>query len=240
MDWQGIPFPLNGNIGLLIEKIPHLDVTTSSGFGWDTVVASVAGGIIASAIPAAIAWWSIRNNNRTLREDRQRQFEDFESSRKTQITIADESRKAQIIAANRLVWIKDLREASAEFISSAYNTLAQCQKVVALLNIFDNQHSQSQVAVDYPDSIMQAKHDAHDSFVRLVLHTTRIKMMLNPERMEHIKVMVLMDDLKKHAENMVKHRTNIDGDKANGSINNFIVDMQRLLKEEWEKAKKNS
>ena len=94
MAWQGIPFPLNGSIGLLIEKIPHLDVTTKSGFGWDTIAASVAGAIIASAIPAGIAWWSIRNNNRTMREDRERQFHDFEESRKTQITIADEGRKA--------------------------------------------------------------------------------------------------------------------------------------------------
>ena len=87
MAWQGIPFPLNGSLGLLIEKIPHLNVTTNSGFGWDTITASVAGAIIASAIPAAIAWWSIKNNNRTMREDRDKQFRDFEESRKTQITI---------------------------------------------------------------------------------------------------------------------------------------------------------
>ncbi|EGT0649629.1 hypothetical protein JAF95_002735 [Citrobacter braakii] len=240
MAWQGIPFPLNGSIGLLIEKIPHLDVTTKSGFGWDTIAASVAGAIIASAIPAGIAWWSIRNNNRTMREDRERQFHDFEESRKTQITIADEGRKAQIIAANRLVWIKDLREASAEFVASAYNNLSLCKKVVILLDEFDKHHLHLKTAIEYPSSVMQAKHDAHDSFVSLVLHTTRIKMMLNPDRLEHTKVMSTMDNLKQHAEEIVKKRIDIDGVKTNIYIGEFISDMQRLLKEEWEKAKRNS
>ncbi|MEZ7798517.1 hypothetical protein ABUS55_18365 [Citrobacter pasteurii] len=240
MAWQGIPFPLNGSLGLLIEKIPHLDVTTNSGFGWDTVAASVAGAIIASAIPAGIAWWSIKNNNRTLREDRDKQFRDFEESRKTQITIADEGRKAQIIAANRLVWIKDLREAAAEFVSSAFNNLSLCQKMVIFLEDFEKKHLNSEGDVEYPDSIMQVKRDAHESFVNLVLHITRIKMMLNPERNEHKKVMAIMDNLKGHAEFIVKNRVDIDGDKTNFYIKEFVIDMQKLLKEEWEKAKKNS
>lgn len=240
MAWQGIPFPLNGSIELLIEKIPHLDVTTNSGFGWDTIAASVAGAIIASAIPAGIAWWSIRNNNRTMREDREKQFQDFEESRNTQIKIAEEGRKAQIIAANRLVWIKDLREASAEFVSSVFNNLSQCQKLNVLLDEFDKKNTNSQGDENYPEPVMQAKNDAYASFVQLVLHTTRIKMMLNPERTEHIKIMKLMDDLKKHSEDMINTRSDIDGVKTNSLLNEFIIGMQRLLKEDWEKAKSNS
>lgn len=240
MAWRGIPFPLQGTLGLLIEKIPHLDITTNSGWGWDTIVASAIGAFIAAAIPALIAWWSIRNNNRTMREDREKQFQDFEESRNTQIKIAEEGRKAQIIAANRLVWIKDLREASAEFVSSVFNNLSQCQKLNVLLDEFDKINTNSQGDVNYPEPVMQAKNDAYASFVQLVLHTTRIKMMLNPERTEHINIMKLMDDLKKHSEDMINTRSDIDGVKTNSLLNEFIIGMQRLLKEDREKAKSNS
>lgn len=240
MAWQGIPFPLNGSLGLLIEKIPHLDVTTNSGFGWDTIAASVAGAIIASAIPAGIAWWSIKNNNRTLIEDRVKQFEEFERTRITNVKIADESRKAQVIAANRLVWIKDLREASAEFVASAFNNLSLCQKMIILLDDFDKNLSEEKNGQEYTPSVMQAKHEAHASFVQLVLHTTRIKMMLNPEREEHVKVISVMDNLKAHSERMILNRSDIDGKETNSLLNEFVFDMQRLLKEEWEKAKRNA
>ncbi|WP_394547346.1 hypothetical protein [Pantoea ananatis] len=69
-----------------------------SGFGWDTIAASIAGAIVAAAIPAFIAWWSIKNDNKTLREDRAEQLKDFEKGRTIQLNFAEESRKAQIIA----------------------------------------------------------------------------------------------------------------------------------------------
>ncbi|EFC9681663.1 hypothetical protein AT418_000098 [Escherichia coli] len=239
MAWQGIPFPLQGNLGLLIEKIPHLDITTNSGWGWDTIVASAIGAFIAAAIPALIAWWSIRNNNRTLQKDRSAQFRDFERSRDTQIRIADESRKAQIIASNRLVWIKDLREASAEFVSSAYDNLTLSQRVVMLFRAIETTSVSKSDKDELNASLGSVKKETHSSFVKLVLHATRIQMMLNPERPEHLKVISAMNNIKLHSENMIKTKSDMDGDAANTYLNEFVRDMQRLLKEEWEKAKNN-
>lgn len=239
MAWQGIPFPLQGTLGLLIEKIPHLDITTNSGWGWDTIVASAIGAFIAAAIPALIAWWSIRNNNRTLQKDRSAQFRDFERSRDTQIRIADESRKAQIIASNRLVWIKDLREASAEFVSSAYDNLTLSQRVVMLFRAIETPSVSKSDKDELNASLGSVKKETHSSFVKLVLHATRIQMMLNPERPEHLKVISAMNNIKLHSENMIKTKSDMDGDAANTYLNEFVRDMQRLLKEEWEKAKNN-
>lgn len=228
MAWQGIPFPLNGSLGLLIEKIPHLNVTTNSGFGWDTITASVAGAIIASAIPAAIAWWSIKNNNRTMREDRDKQFRDFEESRKTQITIAEEGRKAQVISANRLVWIKDLREASAEFVSTVYENTVLSQRLVY------------EIRAKIPaQQLSSTKNDLNESFIKLVLQSTRIRMMLNPSRTDHDKIVEIMSELKTHSENMIKTSTEMDSIKVNENLNKFVFEMQLLLKEDWEKAKRN-
>lgn len=228
MAWQGIPFPLNGSLGLLIEKIPQLNVTTNSGFGWDTITASVAGAIIASAIPAAIAWWSIKNNNRTMREDRDKQFKDFEESRKTQITIAEEGRKAQVISANRLVWIKDLREASAEFVSTVYENIVLSQRLVYEVH-----------AKTSGQQLTSTKNALNDSFIKLVLQSTRIRMMLNPSRKDHDKIVEIMSELKTHSEHMIKTSTEMDSVKVNENLNKFVLAMQLLLKEDWEKAKQN-
>ncbi|EOC4156483.1 hypothetical protein [Enterobacter cloacae complex sp. 280C5] len=240
MAWQGIPYPVAGNLGLLIEKIPHIDVTTDSGFGWDTIVASVAGAFIAAAIPALIAWWSIKNSNKTLREDRAVQLRDIEHGRDTQIKLAEESRKAQVIASNRLVWIKDLREASAEFVASAVTYLSISQKYVLEVKSSNHPAITQNEKADLLSSIAQTKIELHAAMIQLVLHSTRIQLMLNPERADHIRVINAMNQLKTHSEDMVKNIYDLDGEEANKYLNQFVSDMQRLLKEDWEKAKRNT
>lgn len=228
MAWQGVPFPYLGSLGLLIEKIPHLDVTTSSGFGWDTVVASVAGAIVASSIPAGIAWWSIKKNTETMLSDRAAQIEDYEKSREIQVKIAEQARIAQTVSSNRLVWIKDLREASAEFVSTVYENMILSQRVVYELR-YNNQ----------VNLISQNKIDLNESFQKFVLQMTRIRMMLNPGKVEHQRVVVIMNELKTYSEKMIKTLSEIDADKINAHLNDFIYEMQLLLKEDWEKVKKS-
>ncbi|WP_431022738.1 5-bromo-4-chloroindolyl phosphate hydrolase [Erwinia rhapontici] len=240
MAWQGIPYPLAGNMGLLIEKIPHIDVTTDSGFGWDTIAASVAGAFIAAAIPALIAWWSIKNSNKTLREDREVQLRDIEHSRDTQIKLAEESRKAQIIASNRLVWIKDLREASAEFVASAVNYLSISQKYVIEIKASDEPGISQKEKTELLSLLAQTKNESYAAMIQLVLHSTRIQLMLNPERSDHVRVINTMNKLKSHSEDMIKNISDLNGDESNKYLNQFVSDMQRLLKEDWEKAKRNT
>lgn len=228
MAWQGIPFPHSGSIGLLIDKIPNLNVTTDSGFGWDTVVASAIGAVIAAAIPAGIAWWSIKKNTETLLNDRAIQLDDYKKNRDTQIKIAEQARIAQIVSSNRLVWIKDLREASAEFVSTVYENVVLSQRFVYEMREQDN-----------AEAVSKVKNDLNESFIKLVLQATRIRMMLNPNRKDHDKIVEIMSALKTHSENMIKTSTEMDSKKVNNYLNDFVIAMQLLLKEDWEKAKNN-
>lgn len=64
-------------------------------------------------------------------------------------------------------------------------------------------------------------------------------MMLNPSRKDHDKIVEIMSELKTHSEDMIKTSTEMDSVKVNENLNKFVFEMQLLLKEDWEKAKKN-
>ena len=64
-------------------------------------------------------------------------------------------------------------------------------------------------------------------------------MMLNPSRKDHYKIVEIMSELKTHSENMIKTSTEMDSIKVNENLNKFVFEMQLLLKEDWEKAKRN-
>lgn len=64
-------------------------------------------------------------------------------------------------------------------------------------------------------------------------------MMLNPSRTDHDKIVEIMSELKTHSENMIKTSTEMDSIKVNENLNKFVFEMQLLLKEDWEKAKRN-
>ncbi|WP_200642075.1 hypothetical protein [Pantoea agglomerans] len=49
-----------------------------------------------------------------------------------------------------------------------------------------------------------------------------------------------MNKLKSHSEDMIKNISDLNGDESNKYLNQFVSDMQRLLKEDWEKAKRNT
>lgn len=64
-------------------------------------------------------------------------------------------------------------------------------------------------------------------------------MMLNPSRKDHDKIVEIMSELKTHSEHMIKTSTEMDSVKVNENLNKFVLAMQLLLKEDWEKAKQN-
>ncbi|WP_313123835.1 hypothetical protein [Pseudescherichia sp.] len=228
MAWRGIPFPVSDHFDLVLNKIPQLKVITENGFAWDSLAASALGAMIAAAIPAAIAWWSIKQNTKTLLEERAEQQQNLEKDRISQTEIAEKNRIAQIVSANRLVWIKDLREASAEFISASYENILLGQRFIAEYKINKNS-----------EKFSQAQNDLRHSLVRHILCMSRITMMLNPLREEHIKVIALMNSIKDHCDNTIISYSDIDKNKINSDINELVLIMQALLKEDWEKAKNN-
>lgn len=77
--------------------------------------------------------------------------------------------------------IKDLREASAEFVSSAYHNLSLSQKHVIVSKPMKSQGMSEQKIMEFELILNETRKESHASFVQLVLHMARIQMMLNPE-----------------------------------------------------------
>src|SRR5476651_277061 len=120
MIWQSLSFSaIDGSISNFnywgSSTIPQVSVFTHPDFAWDTLVTSITAAIIASAIPAFIAWWSIRKNISTLREDREKQLQGLDKDRDAQLTISNNNIRAQIISANRQMWINELRSIASEY-----------------------------------------------------------------------------------------------------------------------------
>lgn len=113
MTWPGIPFPLDGssttnNVLLTLSKLSEIKL--ESGFGWDNFSGTVLGAVVGAAIPAAIAFYTIRQNNKAGEEQRAQQALDLDNARKTQLKIAEKSFSAQVLSTNRQNWINDLRQ----------------------------------------------------------------------------------------------------------------------------------
>lgn len=232
MTWQGVPFAFNldsiNQTLLRVGQIPTVHVDT--GFGWDTLF----GSIVAGAIPAFIAWYTIKKNLAALEKDRADQQSTFDKDRDAQLNIAAKNLNAQVLSNNRQQWINALRKNIAEFVSLSASAIQH--KVTWHLHVkdFHFRDGTESHGRDFLNSFFKEKY-------QMVGLVTEIQLMLNPNE-EDSKAIIncldsinaLMDDEQVvnfyNPENDVKHR-------YERYIEKLIQVAQKCLKAEWDRVK---
>lgn len=254
MVWQGIPYPLSNILEsgyLTVSKIPTVVVDT--GFAWESVI----GALIAGAIPAYIAWYTIKRNIRALEDDRQRQQESFDKDRAAQLDIATKNINAQVLSNNRQQWINLLRELISEYLSLAPELLEVKFKVLASKKFFDSVRKEIEesyrIGPTYKpnnaiqESFKEASETLNDAIkvlresrVKERLLVSKIKMMLNPNESWHGELASLFYNVTDCYESLsVKEDLYIKNIEQMQGYSDAILGLaQKILKYEWERVKR--
>ncbi|OQV43413.1 hypothetical protein BZ160_04645 [Pantoea vagans] len=220
MSWSGFPFPYYGgsffDSGVFsLSKIPTIIV--DSGFGYDTLIASIIGALVGTAVPGYIAWKTIRANNEALTQSSQNQAK----AAKEQLT-------AQYISANRQLWINDLRETVARFISIANN-------IFNLQVLVTNEYKKGALKdeVVYKEMYKEISHDKSE----LTFHKSKIRLLLNPDEQESKD---LIDKLNAITAITNSHKAAVQHirDPFDVLITQCIDCAQIICKNEWKIVKK--
>lgn len=233
MAWQGTPFDFHVNAVnetlLNVGKLPT--VLVDSGFGWDTLLGSV----VAGAIPAFIAWYTIKKNISALENDRLRQQETFDRDRNAQLDIAAKNLNAQVLSANRQQWINSLRANLSKFISLSASAIQnKITWYIHIENIPIRNGTETQ-GREFLNNFFNEKH-------QMVGLATEIQLMLNPREDDSKriiecldKIISLMDD-----EDIVLFHLDVGGvkEKYEDYTKNLIAVSQKCLKSEWDRVKK--
>lgn len=253
MTWQGIPYPLSNILEssyLTVSKIPTVVVDT--GFAWESVI----GAFIAGAIPAYIAWYTIRKNIRALEDDRKRQQESFDKDRDAQLDIASKNLNAQVLSNNRQQWINNLRDLISEYLSlisgilsvrhdfitnnTYFNTVSKLQR--------ESYTSSSSLLLSAQEHFNDARNKLEGSILKLreskskeTLLVSKIKMMMNPKEQSYndltilfAKVAICYNSLEDTKELPIKL-------KEMGIISDrILIVSQQMLKYEWMRVKSMS
>lgn len=231
MTWQGIPFLYDPNTisyGLSVSKIPEIAVHTSSGFAWETIIASVLGAIIASAIPATIAWWSINKNIKTLEEDRQKQQISFDADRNAQLDIASKNLNAQVLSNNRQQWINNLRDSISDYLGSV--SALRRSRVIARWCWDSAQKDNRDFHIDHRDAVL-AMTDDNETMDRLAY---KIKLLVNPVEPVAIEIINVLNEMPQYTGDF---QNKPDKLKIKELSDKLILHSQIYLKAEWERVK---
>ncbi|WP_238084531.1 hypothetical protein [Pseudescherichia vulneris] len=219
MAWLGIPFPSNNSnfldSGVLtLGKLPT--VVVDSGFGWDTVFASILGAIIGAAIPAAISYYAISNSAKTMKADRDGHAEH-----------AKEQLRAQLVSSSRQAWINELRDSAANYISVA-NKLNNLQ--ILITNEFKKNDQMDDAY--YRQIRMEATNTKSD----LTFLKAKIEMLLNPDEHESNAVIIELNNYAEISNDFMPGDVH-DFEKIMEVIKRFKVNIQLISKAEWKKIK---
>lgn len=219
MAWLGVPFPSsNSNFldsGILtLSKLPTIVV--DSGFGWDSVFASILGAIIGAAIPAAISYYAISKSAKTMKEDR----DDHAKHATKQL-------RAQLVSSSRQIWINDLRDNAAKYISVA-NKLNNLQ--ILITNEYKKNAQKDEVY--YRQIRMEATNIKSD----LTFLKAKIELLLNPTEHESDEVMKSLNDYTV-ISNEFKPGDEHDFDKIMEIIKTLKENIKLISKNEWVKIK---
>ncbi|EOT5387358.1 hypothetical protein ACNRPG_003953 [Klebsiella oxytoca] len=219
MTWLGIPYPSSNSSfldsGILtLGKLPT--VVVDSGFGWDTVSASILGAIIGAAIPAAISYYAISNSAKTMKDDREEHA-----------VYAKEQLRAQLVSSSRQLWINELRDSAAKYISVA-NKLNNLQ--ILITNEFRKDEQKDDAY--YREIRMEATNIKSD----LTFFKAKIEMLLNPNEHESDAVIIAMNNYAT-ITNEFKPGDEHDFEKIMEVIKRFKANIQLISKAEWKKIK---
>lgn len=253
MTWQGIPYPLSNILEssyLTVSKIPTVVVDT--GFAWENVL----GSLIAGAIPAYIAWYTIKKNIKALEVDRLRQQETFDKDRAAQLDIASKNLNAQVLSNNRQQWINALRELMAEYLSLTSELLgSQHQFIISKVfyERMEEKHKKSyregpafKPSANVQEQYKEASRALKDSIkilsenrVKEKLLVSKIKMMLNPNESWYDEVVSLFADVticyNSLSNNEDSYFKSIQ--EMYGYSDELLGVAQKILKYEWERVK---
>jgi hypothetical protein len=132
MAWLGIPFQLSSseifyNARLALDKIPKVIFENADkSMISDAIIAAFIGG----ALPAIVAFFALRHNSKSLKDQLNQQSD-----------LANTTLKAQIVTANRKDWVNDLRNTTSSF-------LASLQGVINTTNFIYYENSRQNVDAD--------------------------------------------------------------------------------------------
>lgn len=227
MIWQGVPFssfvfPMNDTSHLAISQIPPLVI--DSGFAWETVLAT----LIAGAIPAFVAWKTIRNNQDSVEKDRA-----------AQLDIASKNFNAQVLSTNRQSWIKELRDTSSDFMSTV-DKMTELRGVMQVNYEMGLDHIRRQ---DLSQNLGKERLAENlKEFERLngsmLFCIRKNQLLLNPKESQYHNINNLMSSIQHEIELKEVGVFNLDPKIIRKLLNELTKYIQEVLKEEWERVKK--
>jgi len=232
MTWQGVPFAFNldsiNQTLLRVGQIPTVHVDT--GFGWDTLF----GSIVAGAIPAFIAWYTIKKNLAALEKDRAEQQSTFDKDRDAQLNIAAKNLNAQVLSNNRQQWINYLRKSISEFVSLSASAIQH--KVTWYLHVKDIpiRSVTEPLGRDFLNGFFKEKY-------QMVGLATEIKLMLNPAENDSKAIIKYLDRINSLMDdgNLVNFYE--FGSEVKVRYDSCVEELtqvaQKCLKAEWDRVK---
>ncbi|WP_447879272.1 hypothetical protein [Serratia fonticola] len=227
MSWQGIPFPIGNDIinyALNVNKLPVIAVQTSSGVAWETIV----GAMIAAAIPAAIAWWSIKRNIETLETDRQKQQESFDADRDAQLDIASKNLNAQVLSSNRQQWINTLREAIADYLGAVH--ALRRSRTIARWCWDSSKKNGTEFHIEHHEAVKRLMDDSKT--VDTLAY--KIKLLVNPLEPDADGIIRILNEVPKHTGDFKKKANR---DELLRLSDELTKSAQSYLKKEWSRVK---
>ncbi|KTS74245.1 hypothetical protein [Pantoea stewartii] len=237
MAWQGIPFPfkdsvISDNVLLTLSRLSELKI--DSGFGWDNFSGTIVGAVIGAAIPAFIAFYTIKQNNKAGEEQRAQQVIELEKARETQLEISKRTFNAQVISANRQNWINDLRDSIVNF-----SSLAESHMFFRRAFYIEHKASRWNNGTQAQADIYFEKQLATEAELRQEYF--KIKLMLNsneltPRAMLKLILVVMVCSTRKELSETPKHLNSVDAELME-LIESLLKVTQRCLKAEWKRVK---
>lgn len=174
MAWLGIPFQLSSseifyNARLALDKIPKVIFENADkSMISDTIIAAFIGG----ALPAIVAFFALRHNSKSLKDQLNQQSD-----------LANTTLKAQIVTANRKDWVNDLRNTTSSF-------LASLQGVINTTNFIYYENSRQNIDADKVHHYAEMR---NNHLQEMCSYSWKIKLLLKPEHAESAVVTSILD-----------------------------------------------
>ncbi|MEZ2827782.1 hypothetical protein [Serratia liquefaciens] len=240
MSWLGVPFLIDASdffisSSLYINKVPTIVI--DSVFDKRTLIAP----ILSAVIPAFIAAYAIIQQNITIKAERE-----------SQLNIATETIKAQIVASSRQEWINRFSDLISDFVSlteplmeAKYDVkvAAKLQSEISVhgLNVIKD-NPKLLAMLERANERLISANKAH-SQIRQQINSSlsRLKIMMNPEEDCCKNIISLMDEMIYMISTM-KEYGDLDlpslYSELTSKTTSLTKEVQRYLKSEWDKVKK--
>ncbi|RYM51247.1 hypothetical protein [Serratia proteamaculans] len=240
MSWLGVPFLIDASdfissSSIYINKVP--EIVIDSVFDGRSLIAP----ILSAIIPGCIAAYALFQQNITIKAERE-----------SQLNIATETVKAQIVASSRQEWINRFSDLISDFVSFSEPLLeakyevkvaTQLQRNISVLGLDAIKDSPELLAMlENANENLILKNKIH-SEVRQQISSrlSRLKIMMNPEEEYCKKIMFIMDEMIYLVSKMKGYpEVNLPSLYSEMAVKTTALtkEVQGFLKSEWDKVKK--